>query len=298
MSAGSEETPGAELAAEIGALAHGLRRAVARRARHGRRERHAPRPAAALPAPAAQPTPAAQLSRTATSQVEPAASAKAPAATAPAASDPAALLRQRAASCGTLEELRAAVAECTACELCKTRTQTVFSDGTGSSGVVFVGEAPGQHEDQQGVPFVGRAGELLTGIVTKGMGLAREDVMIVNVLKCRPPENRDPTAAEKALCTGWLDRQLELIQERATQAPLLIALGRHAAMHLLGSEGSMASMRGQVRERRTPSGRTFRVVATYHPAYLLRSPHMKKDCWQDIQLAMRELGLPIPARGR
>jgi DNA polymerase len=192
-------------------------------------------------------------------------------------------IRERAAACPDLASLRAAVADCTACALAESRTQTVFADGADEARIVFVGEAPGYHEDVQGVPFVGRAGQLLTDIIEKGMGLSRREVVIANVLKCRPPENRDPTAEEKALCTAWLDRQLELVDPE-----LIIALGRHAAGHLLGSEAPLGRLRGRVHERK---GR--KVIVTYHPAFLLRSPHMKRECWQDIQLAMRELGLPV-----
>ena len=170
--------------------------------------------------------------------------------------------RERAAACADLESLRAAVAACTACPLAATRTQTVFADGTGRGGVVFVGEGPGFHEDQKGVPFVGRAGALLTDIITKGMGLAREEVYIANVVKCRPPENRDPTAAEKAVCTPWLDRQIELVDPR-----VVVPLGRHAAGHVLASEASMGAMRARVHE---VGGRS--VVPTYHPAYLPAQP--------------------------
>ena len=136
------------------------------------------------------------------------------------------------------------MAECSACGLCKTRTQTVFADGTGRVRVLFVGEAPGENEDLQGVPFVGRAGALLTDIITKGMGLARQDVTIANVLKCRPPDNRDPSPAEKLLCTAWLDRQIELVDPQ-----VIIPLGRHAACHILETEASMGSLRGRVHER-------------------------------------------------
>jgi DNA polymerase len=194
------------------------------------------------------------------------------------------LLRQQAASCRTLEELRGAVAACTACELCRTRTQTVFSDGDGSSGVLFVGEAPGQTEDEQGVPFVGRAGQLLSDIIAKGMGLDRKRTYVANVLKCRPPENRDPTEVEKTLCTAWLDRQIELVDPR-----VVVPLGRHAANHVLGTDLSMGALRGKVHTRGTRS-----VVPTFHPAYLLRSPSEKKECWKDIQLAMGILGLSAP----
>lgn len=197
--------------------------------------------------------------------------------------DAAAGTRAIAGACATLDELRTAVAACKACGLCKTRTQTVFMDGKGARRIVFVGEAPGADEDRTGVPFVGRAGQLLTDIITKGMGLARDEVWIVNVLKCRPPENRDPTTAEKELCTPFLDRQLELMDPA-----VIIPLGRHAAMHVLGIEASMGAMRGKVHER---NGR--KVVPTFHPAYLLRSPGEKKECWKDIQLAMQVAGLPV-----
>ena len=194
--------------------------------------------------------------------------------------------RALAAGCADLEALRAAVAACRACELCTTRTQTVFADGTGRARVMFVGEAPGQHEDEQGLPFVGRAGQLLTDIVTKGMGLRREDVYIANVLKCRPPGNRDPEPGEKERCTPFLDRQIELVDPA-----VLVLLGLHAARHVLGTEESLGRLRGRVHER---GGR--KVVVTYHPAYLLRSPERKRDCWADVQIAMRELGLPVGAR--
>jgi DNA polymerase len=194
-------------------------------------------------------------------------------------------VRRQAAAARDLEELRSAVARCEACGLCKTRTQTVFMDGRGSRRVLFIGEAPGAEEDRRGVPFVGRAGQLLTDIITKGMGLAREDVRIANVLKCRPPDNRDPTTEEKAICTPWLDRQVELLDPE-----VILPLGRHAAMHVLGTTASMNSMRGRVHERK---GR--KIVATFHPAYLLRNPADKKECWKDIQIAMGLLGIAPPA---
>ena len=201
--------------------------------------------------------------------------------------DRVAAVRARAQACSTLDELRAAVAACTACDLCKTRTQTVFMDGKGARRILFVGEAPGADEDRTGVPFVGRAGQLLTDIITKGMGLARDEVWIANVVKCRPPENREPTTAEKELCTPFLDRQVELMNPA-----LILPLGRHAAMHVLGIEASMGAMRGQVHTR---GGRP--IVPTFHPAYLLRSPGEKKECWKDIQRAMDLLGLPVPGKG-
>jgi uracil-DNA glycosylase family 4 len=195
-------------------------------------------------------------------------------------------VRDQAKACKDLAELQRGVAACTACGLSSTRTQTVFADGSGKARLMFVGEAPGAEEDARGVPFVGRAGQLLTDILTKGMGLARADVYICNVLKCRPPENRDPTEAEKLTCTPWLDRQIELVDPE-----VIVPLGRHAANHVLGTELPMGKLRGQVFER---NGR--KVVPTFHPAYLLRSPSMKKECWKDIQLAMGLLGLEPPGK--
>ena len=212
----------------------------------------------------------------------------APASSTSAGAHSAADVRAEAAACTDLESLRGAVARCTACSLSKTRTQTVFMDGKGTRRLMFIGEAPGADEDRTGVPFVGRAGQLLTDIITKGMGLARDEVLIANVLKCRPPENREPTSEEKATCTPWLDRQIEL-----TDPAVIIPLGRHAAMHVLQVEGTMGSLRGKVHLR---AGRP--VVPTFHPAYLLRSPGEKKECWKDIQVAMGVLGIAPPAQGQ
>lgn len=195
-------------------------------------------------------------------------------------------VRLQAAAARDLSELKACVARCEACSLAKTRTQTVFQDGSAQRKLMFIGEAPGADEDRTGVPFVGRAGQLLTDIITKGMGIPREEVLIANVLKCRPPDNREPTPLEKAICTPWLDRQIEL------QDPtVLIPLGRHASMHILQREATMGEMRSQIH---TVGAR--QVIPTYHPAYLLRSPGEKKECWKDIQLAMGVLGIPIPPR--
>ena len=195
-------------------------------------------------------------------------------------------MRAKAAACSTLEELRTAVSSCRACKLCESRTQTVFQDGEGTSGVLFVGEAPGYHEDQQGLPFVGDSGQLLTRIVERGMGLTRAEVSIANVLKCRPPQNRDPSPREKELCTAWLDRQIELLDPK-----VLVPLGRHAAGHLLSTDSPLGRLRGKVHDR---GGRG--VVPTYHPAYLLRNPSEKGSCWKDIQLAMGLLGLEPPPK--
>ncbi len=161
-------------------------------------------------------------------------------------------------------------------------------EGSPAARVVFVGEAPGAAEDRSGRPFVGRAGQLLEAILEKGMGLSRQQVYIANVLKCRPPENRDPTPAEKAACTPFLEEQLATLQPE-----LIIALGRHAANHLLGTEMSLGRLRGRLHAR--PQGGPP-VLVTYHPAYLLRNPAAKQDCWMDIQLGMAHLGLPLPPR--
>jgi len=194
--------------------------------------------------------------------------------------------REIAQACPDLKSLQEAVAACRACDLCQSRKQTVFQDGTGSSGVLFVGEAPGEREEATGVPFAGYSGDLLTDIINKGMHLKREEVAIVNVLKCRPPEDRDPSPLEMERCAPFLDRQIELLNPQ-----IIIPLGRHASNHIMGTQLSMGRMRGRAHDI---GGR--KVVPTYHPAYLLRSPSMKKECWKDIQIANRELaqGRPRP----
>ncbi|WP_419185933.1 uracil-DNA glycosylase [Rohdeia mirabilis] len=185
-----------------------------------------------------------------------------------------------AAAASTLDELEAAVAGCRACALCTARTRTVFADGNPTARLMFVGEAPGQEEDAQGKPFVGPSGQLLTDIIAKGMGLDRaQDVYIANVVKCRPPGNRDPLPEEKATCAPFLARQIELVDPK-----VIVPLGRHAGTHMLQNTASMGRLRGQVVQR---DGRA--IVPTYHPAYLLRTPSKKRECWADIQLAMAEL---------
>lgn len=193
-----------------------------------------------------------------------------------------------ARSAATLDELETSVSTCRACGLCMARTRTVFGDGSPTARILFVGEGPGEQEDRSGVPFVGPAGQLLTDIITKGMGLDRSrDVYITNVVKCRPPGNRPPLPEEKATCAPYLARQIELVDPE-----LIVPLGRHAANLLLDSDRTMGRLRGQVVER---DGRT--IVPTYHPSYLLRTPAKKRECWQDIQTAMARLGLEPPARG-
>lgn len=185
-----------------------------------------------------------------------------------------------------LEALQQEVAVCTKCGLAQGRTQTVFGDGSPNADLVFVGEAPGFHEDQQGVPFVGAAGKLLTDIIVKGMKLKRNEVYICNVLKCRPPNNRDPRPDEKALCESYLVRQLELIRPK-----VICALGGHAAKMLLKTEQSTGRLRGKWHSYH---GIPLRV--TYHPAYVLRqqdNPERfraeKLKVWDDVQYVMRLL---------
>jgi len=171
-----------------------------------------------------------------------------------------------------LGEVEKRVSVCTLCPLHKTRTQTVFGTGSGKTGLVFVGEAPGRDEDLQGVPFVGRAGQLLTRII-EAIKFSRDDVYITNVIKCRPEGNRDPLPDEVRLCSPYLVRQMELLKPRA-----ICALGRFAAEALSGVKLSMAEYR-----RADLSYNGVRVIATYHPAACLRNPDLKKLVWEDVQ---------------
>ncbi|HEX9802177.1 MAG TPA: uracil-DNA glycosylase [Gammaproteobacteria bacterium] len=172
--------------------------------------------------------------------------------------------------------LRERVAECRSCEeLAASRTQTVFGVGNPNADWLVIGEAPGAEEDRQGEPFVGRAGQLLNAMLA-AVGLARERVYIANVLKCRPPNNRDPKAEEAAACRGFLQRQIALIQPR-----LILVVGRIAAQNLLDTDAPLGTLRGKV--HRLESG--VPVVVTYHPAYLLRSPQEKRKAWADLCLA-------------
>lgn len=174
--------------------------------------------------------------------------------------------------------LQERVASCTACELHRTRTQTVFGTGNRQAEWMVVGEAPGADEDRQGEPFVGRAGQLLNAML-RGIGLAREKVYIANILKCRPPRNRDPRPEEVACCEGYLHRQVELIRPR-----IILAVGRIAAHNLLKTDVSLGRMRGRCYRY---SDTDIPVVITYHPAYLLRSPGEKRKAWEDLRFATR-----------
>jgi DNA polymerase len=175
-------------------------------------------------------------------------------------------------------ELRAQVAVCTQCELHQGRTQTVFGVGNERAEWMLIGEAPGAEEDKQGEPFVGRAGQLLTSMIV-AMGMRREDVFICNILKCRPPSNRDPKPEEAAACSGYLRRQIELVKPK-----IILAIGRIAAQNLLNTDTPIGKMRGRVYKHPT---KDIPVIVTYHPAYLLRSPSEKRRSWQDLQFAMR-----------
>ena len=172
--------------------------------------------------------------------------------------------------------LRATVAGCKLCGLEKTRTQTVFGVGDPDADWMVIGEAPGADEDAQGEPFVGRAGQLLNSML-KAIGLERSQVYIANILKCRPPGNRDPKPEEAAHCTPYLERQIELIAPR-----IILVVGRIAAQNLLQTDTPIGRMRGRLYHfgpRATP------VVVTYHPAYLLRSPGEKRKAWTDLLFA-------------
>ena len=174
------------------------------------------------------------------------------------------------------DSLRQAVSVCTLCGLSQSRTNTVFGIGNPEADWLIVGEAPGAEEDRRGEPFVGRAGKLLDEML-RAIGQRREDVFIANILKCRPPNNRDPKADECTSCRPYLERQIELVQPR-----IILAVGRVAAQNLLGSDDPVGRMRGRPHQL---DG--IPLVVTYHPAYLLRSPSQKNKSWQDLCLAAR-----------
>jgi DNA polymerase len=176
------------------------------------------------------------------------------------------------------DELANAVRNCTRCSLHSTRTQTVFGVGKHRADWMIIGEAPGADEDRQGEPFVGRAGQLLNSML-RAIGFPRDEVFIANVLKCRPPGNRDPKADEVACCAPYLARQIELVNPR-----IILCVGRIAAQNLLATDVPIGKLRGQV-HRLGVAQRP--VVVTYHPAYLLRSPGEKRKAWDDLQFALR-----------
>lgn len=199
---------------------------------------------------------------------------------APAERESAATSADPAAALRVVQQEVAGCVRCT--ELAETRTQTVFGVGNPRARLVFCGEAPGADEDRQGEPFVGRAGQLLTRII-EACTLRREDVYILNVLKCRPPKNRNPLPDEVANCRGYLDRQLEIIRPE-----YICCLGAIAAKTLLETETSIGKLRGKFHLYRG-----IPVLCTYHPAYLLRNPAAKRDTWEDMQRLMQAMGIEL-----
>ncbi len=224
--------------------------------------------------PRAKPKPAGERAQAAAAR-----SAKA----APAVFRPTEPVAVNAPLADTLEAIRREVAACTACtELACTRKQTVFGVGNPHARLCFLGEAPGADEDAQGEPFVGRAGQLLTKII-EACTLRREDVYILNVLKCRPPGNRNPLPHEVANCRGFLDRQLALIKPE-----YICCLGTIAAQTLLETETPIGRLRGKFVDYNG-----IPVMCTYHPAYLLRNPSAKKDVWEDMKTLLRRMGIEL-----
>jgi DNA polymerase len=202
---------------------------------------------------------------------------------------------------GPPEEMLTAISvdigDCTRCRLHKGRTKLVFGVGNPRAELMFIGEGPGADEDAQGIPFVGRAGQLLTNMI-KAMGLSRDDVYIANVVKCRPPGNRTPERDECDTCGPFLMRQVAAIRPK-----VIVALGATAAKYLLDINDSMGNLRGQWYDFTPPASATggtpiepIKLAVTYHPAYLLRDPRQKGEAWKDLQLVMKELGLKPPAK--
>jgi uracil-DNA glycosylase family 4 len=186
-----------------------------------------------------------------------------------------------------LAALREFIGECTRCKLAPKRTNIVFGVGNPKAELMFVGEAPGADEDLRGEPFVGRAGQLLTDIIERGMGMTRAEVYICNVIKCRPPENRNPEGDEVAACEPFLLRQIDLVRPR-----VIVGLGTFAVQAVLKLKTPISKLRGIWHEVRG-----IKMMPTFHPAYLLRNPSEKRAVWADIQEVMKVLGRPIPQRG-
>ena len=178
----------------------------------------------------------------------------------------------------TLQDIRADLGDCTRCVLHQKRTHLVFGVGNPNANLMFIGEGPGYEEDRQGLPFVGPAGQLLTKIIN-AIDLSRDDVYIANVVKCRPPQNRDPEPEEVEECRPFLDRQIDAIQPK-----VICALGRVSAQNLLKTEDGITRIRGRIY-----TYRGAKLVPTFHPAYLLRNPEKKRECWEDMKLIRRLL---------
>jgi len=202
----------------------------------------------------------------------------------------------------SLKTLRDDIGDCKLCRLAKGRTNLVFGSGNPNADIMFIGEAPGADEDIQGLPFVGRAGQLLTNMIN-AMGLKREDVYIANIIKCRPPGNRTPERDECETCSPFLMRQIAIIRPK-----VIVALGAVAAKTLLAINAPMSDLRGRWYEftpqlpKDAPEAATplepVKLAVTYHPAFLLRDPRQKKEAWKDLQMVMKYLGLNPPAKAQ
>ncbi len=221
-------------------------------------------------------TPAAPVS-------PPRVTAPVPASVPPPSKQPAPPLPDRVSACGSLDAVRNEIGECTRCKLFKDRKTIVFGEGDPKASIVFVGEGPGFEEDQQGRPFVGAAGQLLTDIIEKGMKIKRAEVYICNIVKCRPPGNRNPEPDEVAACIGFVKQQIAVISPK-----VIVTLGNVPTQNLLGTKEGITRMRGKWLEYEG-----IPVMPTFHPSYLLRSPGEKKWVWEDIQLVMKKLGMTI-----
>lgn len=199
-----------------------------------------------------------------------------------------------------LQVLREHIGDCKLCRLAKGRTNLVFGSGNANADIMFIGEAPGADEDMQGLPFVGRAGQLLTNMIN-AMGLKREDVYIANIIKCRPPGNRTPERDECETCSPFLMRQIAIIRPK-----VIVALGAVAAKTLLAINAPMSDLRGrwyeftpQLSKNAPEAGallEPIKLAVTYHPAFLLRDPRQKKEAWKDLQMVMQYVGLPVPQK--
>lgn len=188
---------------------------------------------------------------------------------------------------GALVAIREEIGDCTRCPLAYAgRRSIVFGDGDPNARLMFVGEGPGADEDVQGLPFVGKAGQLLNNMIG-AMGLKREEVYIANIVKCRPPQNRVPEPVEANTCSQFLLKQIDVVQPQ-----VIVALGATAALYLLGVKRSLSSLRGHWHQCRGA-----KLAVTYHPAFLLRDPRQKGEAWKDLQMVMKEMGLKAPAKG-
>ncbi|HVO10312.1 MAG TPA: uracil-DNA glycosylase [Vicinamibacteria bacterium] len=198
----------------------------------------------------------------------------------PAAAEPAEARAGTAADGPTLEAVRETIGDCRRCKLAAGRKTIVFGQGNPKAELMFVGEAPGSEEDEQGLAFVGRAGQLLTDIIEKGLRIRRAEVFIANVLKCRPPQNRNPEPDEILACQPFLEAQI-----RAIGPKVLVGLGKFGAQWLLKTAEPITRLRGRV-----GSYQGIHVMPTYHPAYLLRNPGAKKEVWEDMKVVLQLLG--------